>query len=97
MANLAEQFEEQGTLLFNTAELPLTSEEWQQIESILDDVEYEHIVGGDATEMIHELVLGISMEATAEEIGKTIHAHPTLGESIMEAALDTIGERIHGA
>ncbi|MDX9753764.1 MAG: dihydrolipoyl dehydrogenase [bacterium] len=56
-----------------------------------------HIVGGDATEMIHELVLGISMEATAEEIGKTIHAHPTLGESIMEAALDTLGERIHGA
>jgi dihydrolipoamide dehydrogenase len=56
-----------------------------------------HIVGGDATEMIHELVLGISMEATADEIGKTIHAHPTLGESVMEAALDTLGERIHGA
>ena len=47
--------------------------------------------------MIHELVLGMNVNATAETIGKTIHAHPTLGESIMEAALDAIGERIHGA
>jgi len=56
-----------------------------------------HIVGGEATEMIHELVLAISMEATAEEIGRAVHAHPTYGESIMEAALDVLGERIHGA
>jgi len=56
-----------------------------------------HLVGGNASEMIHELVLGMSMEATAEDIGKAIHAHPTYSESIMEAALDTIGERIHGA
>lgn len=56
-----------------------------------------HIVGGDATEMIHELALGIGMEATAESIGKTVHAHPTLGESIMEASLEILGERIHGA
>jgi len=56
-----------------------------------------HIVGGEATEMIHELALAMNLEATAEEIGKTVHAHPTLGESVMEAALDAIGERIHGA
>jgi len=56
-----------------------------------------HIVGGEATEMIHELALAINLEATAEEIGKTVHAHPTYGESVMEAALDAIGERIHGA
>ncbi len=56
-----------------------------------------HLVGGNASEMIHELVLGMRMEATAEDIGKAIHAHPTYSESIMEAALDTIGERIHGA
>ncbi len=56
-----------------------------------------HIVGGEATEMIHELVVAKNLEATADDIGKTIHAHPTLGESIMEAALDSIGERIHGA
>lgn len=56
-----------------------------------------HIVGGEATEMIHEIVLGLHQEVTAEEIGKAIHAHPTFGESIMESALDVLGERIHGA
>lgn len=56
-----------------------------------------HIIGGEATEMIHELALAIRMEATADDIGHTVHAHPTLGESIMEAALDVLGERIHGA
>lgn len=56
-----------------------------------------HIIGGDATEMIHEIVLALYQEVTAEEIGKAIHAHPTLGESIMESALDVLGERIHGA
>ncbi|MGC9327629.1 MAG: dihydrolipoyl dehydrogenase, partial [Candidatus Hinthialibacter sp.] len=56
-----------------------------------------HIIGGEATEMIHEIALGMTQEVTAEEIAKTIHAHPTLGESIREAALDALGERIHGA
>jgi dihydrolipoyl dehydrogenase len=55
-----------------------------------------HIVGGEATEMIHELVLAVSRKNTAEDIGRAIHAHPTYGESIMEAALDALGERIHG-
>ncbi|MBN2328241.1 MAG: dihydrolipoyl dehydrogenase [Candidatus Omnitrophica bacterium] len=56
-----------------------------------------HIIGGEATEMIHEIALGMNQEVTAEEIARTIHAHPTLGESIREAALDALGERIHGA
>ncbi|MFB3785229.1 MAG: dihydrolipoyl dehydrogenase [bacterium] len=56
-----------------------------------------HIAGAEAPEMIHELVLAIQQECTAGEIGKAVHAHPTFGESIMEAALDAIGERIHGA
>ena len=48
--NTEQQFEEKGSLLFNEVELPLTQEEWRHIESLLDDVEYEHIVGGDAGE-----------------------------------------------
>ena len=48
--NAKQQFAEQGTLLFNEAELPLTSEDWQKIENLLNEVEYEHIVGGDAGE-----------------------------------------------
>jgi dihydrolipoamide dehydrogenase len=54
-----------------------------------------HIVGYDATEMIAELGLGMKLEATWEEIAHTIHAHPTLSEATMEAALDSVGKAIH--
>lgn len=54
-----------------------------------------HIVGADATEMIAEYGLGMKLEATAEDIHNTIHAHPTLSEAIMEAAASVFGEAIH--
>jgi dihydrolipoamide dehydrogenase len=54
-----------------------------------------HIVGYDATEMIAELGLAMKLEATWEEIAHTIHAHPTLSEATMEAALDSVGKAIH--
>lgn len=54
-----------------------------------------HIVGADATEMIAEYGLGMKLEATAEEIHNTIHAHPTLSEAVMEAAATVFGEAIH--
>jgi len=54
-----------------------------------------HIIGSEATEMIAEIILARSLEATGESIIKTIHAHPTLSESIMEAAANAYGEAIH--
>lgn len=54
-----------------------------------------HIVGADATEMIAEYGLGMKLEATAEEIHGTIHAHPTMSEAMMEAAASVFGEAIH--
>jgi dihydrolipoamide dehydrogenase len=54
-----------------------------------------HIVGADATEMIAEYGLGMKLEATADEIHGTIHAHPTLSEAVMEAAASVFGEAIH--
>lgn len=54
-----------------------------------------HIIGSEATEMIAELGIAKSLEATGESIFKTIHAHPTLSESIMEAAANAYGEAIH--
>jgi dihydrolipoamide dehydrogenase len=54
-----------------------------------------HIIGGDATEMIAELGLAINLEATHEEIGATIHAHPTLSEAVMEATHAAEGHAIH--
>ena len=47
---IAEKFDEQGTLLFRQDELPLSKEEWKQLESLVNEVEYEHVVGGDAGE-----------------------------------------------
>jgi dihydrolipoamide dehydrogenase len=54
-----------------------------------------HIIGAEATELIAEVGLAKSMEATFESIVKTVHAHPTLSESIMEAAADAYKEAIH--
>ncbi len=54
-----------------------------------------HIVGPGAPELIGEVVLGREFELTAESFAKTIHAHPTLSEAIMEAAGDSLGMAIH--
>lgn len=54
-----------------------------------------HIIGAEATELIAEMGLAISMEATQEEIEATIHAHPTLSEAIHEAAGQAYNEAIH--
>ena len=53
-----------------------------------------HIVGANATELIPEGTLAISTEATLDEIEHTIHAHPTLGEAIHEAALAARGRAL---
>lgn len=54
-----------------------------------------HMIGPDVTELIAEVVLGRSLEATAPTIFKTIHAHPTLSEAVMEAAAVAYGEAVN--
>jgi dihydrolipoamide dehydrogenase len=54
-----------------------------------------HIIGSEATELIAEYGLAITLEATVEEIHQTIHAHPTLSEAVMESAAASLGEAIH--
>ena len=54
-----------------------------------------HIVGAEATEMIHEFAVGRTLQATLEEIIHTIHAHPTLSEAALEATLAALGQAIH--
>ncbi|MDF2922069.1 MAG: pdhD1 [Paenibacillaceae bacterium] len=53
------------------------------------------IAGPEASNLIAELGLAIEMGATLEDIALTIHAHPTLGEMVMEAAEGAIGQAIH--
>ncbi len=54
-----------------------------------------HIIGAEATELIAELGLAMTLEATYEEIEATIHAHPTLSEMIHEAAGEAHKRAIH--
>lgn len=54
-----------------------------------------HILGAEATELIAELVLAKKLEATGPDLYRTIHAHPTLSEGIMEAAAAAYGEAIN--
>jgi dihydrolipoamide dehydrogenase len=55
-----------------------------------------HIVGPHADDLIAEAVIAIASEATIETVAHTIHAHPSLPEAMMEAALDVLGEMVHG-
>jgi len=54
-----------------------------------------HIVGPEASDLISEAALAIEMDAYVEDVALTVHPHPTLGESVMEAAKHAIGEAIH--
>jgi len=54
-----------------------------------------HIVGPEASDLISEAALAIEMGATLEDIGFTVHPHPTLPESLMEAAEAAKGKAIH--
>jgi dihydrolipoamide dehydrogenase len=54
-----------------------------------------HLVGPEVTELLPELALAHTWELTTEEIARTIHAHPTLSEALMEAAHGISGQAIH--
>lgn len=54
-----------------------------------------HIVGPSATDLISEGALALEMHAFLEDIGLTIHPHPTLGEGLMEASMAGLGHAIH--
>ncbi|MEM2027073.1 MAG: dihydrolipoyl dehydrogenase [Candidatus Bathyarchaeia archaeon] len=60
-----------------------------------DEILGVHIIGPDASNMISEAALAMKLECTSEELGRTIHPHPTLSEAIMEAALAVSGRAIH--
>ena len=59
------------------------------------DILGAHMIGPEVTELLAEVSLAKSLEATPHEIGVLVHAHPTLSQALMEAALDVGGEAIH--
>jgi dihydrolipoamide dehydrogenase len=98
-----EQCKEQG-LEIKTGQFPFAASgramsllETEGFVKVISDAKTDellgvHMVGPDVTELIAEATLAIEMGATAEDVARTIHAHPTLPEAFMEAA-----EAVHGA
>jgi dihydrolipoamide dehydrogenase len=60
-------------------------------ETKYDEVLGVHIIGPHATDLLAEACVGLGLEVTSEELGRIMHAHPTLSEAVMEAA-----EAVHG-
>jgi len=54
-----------------------------------------HIYGAHASELIAEAVLAMEFSASAEDLARTIHAHPTFSEALHEAALAVDGGALH--
>lgn len=54
-----------------------------------------HLVGPEVTELLPELVLARAWELTPDEVARSVHAHPTLSEALMEAAHDVFGKALH--
>jgi dihydrolipoamide dehydrogenase len=64
-------------------------------ETKYDEVLGVHIIGAHATDLIAEACVALQMEATDEELFRTMHAHPTLSEAVAEAAHAAHGSAIH--
>jgi dihydrolipoamide dehydrogenase len=60
-----------------------------------DELLGAHMVGPNASELIAEVVLGFEYRVSADDIGATVHAHPTLSEVTKEAALSALGRALH--
>ena len=54
-----------------------------------------HLVGPNVSELVAEVVLAFEFDGSSEDIGITVHAHPTLAETVKEAALGVLGRSIH--
>jgi dihydrolipoamide dehydrogenase len=89
-----------GRFPFTASGRAQTAGETEGLVKVVADAKYGellgvHIIGPEASEMIPEGALALKLEATLEDITTTIHAHPTLAESTMEAALAATGNAIH--
>ena len=85
-----------GRFPFSASGRARTSGETEGFVKIISDAKYgeilgAHIIGAHATELIHELAVARENEFTIEEVELAVHAHPTLAESVAEAALDAMG------
>jgi dihydrolipoamide dehydrogenase len=64
-------------------------------DATTDEILGCHMIGPNVSELIPEVVLAMEYRGSSEDIGMTIHAHPTLSETTKEAALAVLGRPIH--
>jgi dihydrolipoamide dehydrogenase len=89
-----------GKFPFRASGRALAMGESEGLVKLIADAQYGeilgvHIVGPEATEMIAEVAALKTLEATLDELMLTVHAHPTLAEALLEAALAAEGRAIH--
>jgi dihydrolipoamide dehydrogenase len=89
-----------GTFPFRPLGKAIAMDQQEGLVKIVSERKYGeilgvHIVGPHASDLIHEAVAAIHLEATVDELKHMVHAHPTLPEAVMEAALDVDGMAIH--
>lgn len=91
-----------GTFTFRPLGKAIAMDQQEGMVKVVSERKYGevlgvHIVGPHASDLIHEAVAAIELEATVEELQRMIHGHPTLPEAILEAALDVDGIALHKA
>ena len=60
-----------------------------------DELLGAHLIGPNVSEMVSEVVLAFEYRGSSEDIGITVHSHPTLSEAVKEAALGVLGRALH--
>ncbi|SFL38051.1 dihydrolipoamide dehydrogenase [Halogranum rubrum] len=89
-----------GKFPFNASGRAMTTGHTDGFVRIVADEESGFVLGGqivgpEASELVAEVALAIEMGATLEDLTATIHTHPTLAESVLEAAENALGQAIH--
>ena len=64
-------------------------------DAVTDELLGCHIIGANASDLIQEVVLAFEYRGSSEDIGITVHSHPTLSEAVKEAALGVLGRSLH--
>ena len=60
-----------------------------------DELLGAHLIGPNVSELVAEVVLAFEYRGSSEDIGVTVHSHPTLSEAVKEAALNVEKRAIH--
>lgn len=89
-----------GKFIFKWMARPMAMAETEGFVKVVSDKKYGevlgvHMIGAHVTDMIHEAVAAIKLEATVDSIVDMIHAHPTMSEAVHEAFEDAAGHSIH--